>query len=78
MFPSHVMGTFGTNRVMGTFGTNRTMTVDGVIKVVDRMRSGFVPRGFDSLRISNAKFINECQWRSQCQLLFPVWETVEK
>ena len=26
-------------------------------KVAERMRSGFVPRGFDSLRISNAKFI---------------------
>ena len=48
MFPSHVMGTFCTNRIY---------TVDRVFKVVDRMRSGFVPRGFDSLRISNAKFI---------------------
>jgi len=34
LFPSHVMGTFGTNRIY---------TVGRVVKVVDRMRWGLVP-----------------------------------
>ena len=43
---------------MGTFGTNRIYTVGRVVKVEDLMRfERFAPRGFDSLRISNAKFI---------------------
>jgi len=50
MFPSHVMGTFGTNRIY---------TVGRVVKVKDLMRfERFAPREFDSLRISNAKFIS--------------------
>ena len=48
MFPSHVMGTFGTNRIY---------SVGRMVKVADRMRWGLFPRGFDSLLISNAKFI---------------------
>ena len=44
---------------MGTFGTNRMYTVGRVVKVEDLMRfERFAPRGFDSLRISNAKFIS--------------------
>jgi len=43
MFPSHVMGTFGSNRIY---------TVGRVVKVEDLMRWRFAPRGFDSLRIS--------------------------
>ena len=44
---------------MGTFGTNRIYTVGRVVKVEDLLRFERVaPRGFDSLRISNAKFIN--------------------
>jgi len=44
---------------MGTFGTNRIYTVGQVVKIEDLMRfERFAPRGFDSLRISNTKFIN--------------------
>ena len=44
MFPSHVMGTFSSNRIY---------TVGRVVKVEDLMRfERFAPRGFDSLRIS--------------------------
>jgi len=40
---------------MGTFGINRIYTVGRVVKVEDLMRfERFAPRGFDSLRISNA------------------------
>ena len=43
---------------MGTFGTNRIYTVGRVVKVEDLKRfERFAPCGFDSLRISNAKFI---------------------
>jgi len=43
---------------MGTFGTNLIYTVGRVVKVEDLMRfERFAPRGFDSLRISNVKFI---------------------
>jgi len=38
--------------VMGTFGTNRIYTVGRVVRVWHHRRLEFLPRGFDSLRIS--------------------------
>ena len=61
-----MIGTFGTNRIY-TVGrvvkvedlnhsADRVYTVGRVVKVEDLMRfERFAPRGFDSLRISNAK-----------------------
>jgi len=51
---------------MVTFSTNRIYSVGRMVKVAERMRSGFVPRGFDSIRISNAKFITISAERRVC------------
>ena len=71
---------------MGTFGTNRIYSVGRMVKVADRMRSGFVPRGFDSLRISmqnslrisNTKFITKAPDRQQVRVVVGLFEEEEE
>jgi len=48
MFPSHVMGTFGTNRIY---------SVGRMVKVADSMRWGFAPAWVPFPPYLNAKFI---------------------
>jgi len=53
MFPSHVMGTFGTNRIY---------SVGRMVKVADRMRWGFAPS-----RVGSIPSVTQMQNSSQFQ-----------